>query len=56
MNALIALLIMAGVVYGIWIDGTYWKIYSTMVVAYSVFVLMQRDRRENPKRKTLTIS
>ena len=56
MNALVALLLMAGVVYGIWIDGMFWKIYGTMVAAWSVFVLMQRDRRENPKRKTLTIS
>ena len=56
MNALIALLLMAGVVYGIWIDGTFWKIYGTMVAVYTVFVFMQKDKRENPMRKTLTIA
>ena len=56
MNALIALLIAAGLVYGIWIDGTFWKIYGTMVAVYTAFVIFQKDRRENPKRKTLVIS
>lgn len=56
MNALMGLLIAAGIVYGIWVDGTFWKIYGTMVACYFVFVLVLKDRRENPKRKTIVIS
>ena len=56
MNALFGLFIAAGVVYGVLIDGTFWKIYGVMVFFYAIFVLYQRDRKENPKRKTITIS
>ena len=56
MNALMGLLLAAGVVYGIWIDGTFWKIYASMVMVYAVFVFLQKDKRENPKRKLITIS
>lgn len=56
MNALLGLLIAAGVVYGVWIDATFWKIYGVMVFFYTIFVLYQRDRKENPKRKTIVIS
>ena len=56
MNALIGLLILAGLLYGIFVDLTFWKIYGTLVVVYTAFVLWQRDAKENPKRKTLLIS
>lgn len=56
MNALLVLLILAGLIYGVIVDGTFWKIYGIIVTAYLVFVLWQRDPKENPKRKTILAS
>ena len=56
MNALFGLLIVAGIIYGIFIDATFWKIYALLVTLYTIFVLYQRDARENPKRKTILMS
>ena len=53
MNALIGLLLLAGVLYGALVDGTFWKIYGVLVTLYLVFVMLARDIRENPKRKTI---
>lgn len=36
MNALIILGIIAGIIYGLFIDGTFFKIYFALVVAYIV--------------------
>ena len=55
MNGLKGCAILAGILYGIFVDGTFWKWYAAVVCAYMVFVLVQRDGRENPKRKTLLI-
>ena len=56
MNALYGLLWLAGLIYGIFVDSTFWKIYGVVVFCYFCFVLWQRDARENPKRKTMLIS
>ena len=56
MNAFKGCLILASLLYGIFVDSTFWKIYGAVVACYFVFVLWQRDGRENPKRKTLLIS
>ena len=56
MNALVGLLILAGILYGILVDGTFWKIYSVLVTLYLIFVLMYREKRTNIKRKTLLMS
>ena len=56
MNALVGLLILAGILYGILVDGTFWKIYSVLVTLYLIFVLMYREKRTNVKRKTLLMS
>ena len=56
MNALIGCLIIAGILYGIFVDSTFWKIYGAVIVCYTGFVLWQRDARENPKRKTILIA
>jgi hypothetical protein len=56
MNALFGLLIVAGIIYGIFIDATFWKFYALLVTLYTIFVLYQCDSRENPKRKTILIS
>lgn len=56
MNALFGLMIVAGMIYGAMVDGTFWKIYGVLVVVYLVFVIMQRDAKENPKRKTILMA
>ena len=56
MNAFMGLLIVAGMIYGAIVDGTFWKIYAVLCVFWLVFVLVQRDAKENPKRKTLLIA
>ena len=56
MNALVGLLILAGILYGILVDGTFWKIYAILVTLYLIFVLMYREKRTNVKRKTLLMS
>lgn len=53
MNALFGLMLLAGVLYGILYDGTFWKIYAILVTLWLAFVLWSRDARENTKRKTI---
>mmetsp|Transcript_1426 Transcript_1426/g.952 ORF Transcript_1426/g.952 Transcript_1426/m.952 type:complete len:220 (+) Transcript_1426:40-699(+) len=57
MNALLSLMIVAAMVYGIFVDGKFWKIYFALVFVYFVvthFIL--RDARVNGKRKTILMS
>ena len=56
MNALIGLLILTGMIYGIFVDATFWKIYGVLVVLYLIFVMVQKNSRENTKRTTMLIS
>ena len=56
MNALVGLLILAGIIYGLLVDPTFWIIYSILVTLYTLFVTKQVDPKENPKRKTILIS
>ena len=53
MNAFYGIGIVSSVVYGMLVDGTYWKIYTVLTVLYLVFVLCSRNKRDNPKRKTI---
>ena len=55
-NALLFTCLFSGIIYGIAIDGTFWKIYGVLVALYSIWVLVQRDIKENPRRKTILIS
>ena len=55
MNAFKGCLILAGILYGIFVDGTFWKLYAVVVVCYMTFVLVQRNGKDNPKRKTILI-
>ena len=55
-NALLFTCLFSGIIYGIAIDGTFWKIYGVLVALYSIFVLVQRDTKENPRRKTILIA
>ena len=52
-NAFYGIGYFSAVIYGLLIDGTYWKIYATLLVAYLIFVFSQRVIKDNPKRKTL---
>jgi len=54
-NALNALFFVAGAIYGIWIDGTFWKIYFVLVALYTAFVFTNRTN-ENTKRKNIMIA
>jgi uncharacterized membrane protein YfcA len=56
MNALNFLFILAGFFYGIFIDGTFLKIYFALVAVYTVIVLLTRNQKENVKRKNIMIS
>jgi len=56
MNALNALFLVAGAIYGVFVDGTFWKIYFVLVVLYTIFHLLTRNQRENTKRKNIMIS
>ena len=56
MNAFLQMFIYTAMVYGVFVDGTFWKIYITMVAAYTAWVLITRNSRDNPKRKTIMIS
>ena len=56
MNALLQLFIWTGIIYGIFVDGTFWKIYFTLLVAYTAWWKITRNERDNPKRKTIMIS
>ena len=55
-NALEVLLLVAGIIYGIFYDATFWKIYCVVVTMYTLFVMIMRDSRDNPIRKTMTIA
>ena len=55
MNGFKGCAILAAILYGIFVDGTYLKWFAAVVCCYTVFVLVYRDGKENPKRKTLLI-
>ena len=55
MNALIILGFLAAIIYGLLIDGTYFKIYLGLVLIYTVifnFILIRR--KDFTKRKNIT--
>jgi len=56
MNALNFLFIIAGILYGIFVDGTFWKIYGVLVAIYTVIAVLGRNQKENVKRKNIMIS
>ena len=53
MNSLFGIGYASAIIYGIFVDGTYWKIYGVLFVGYLAFVSMTRVMKDNPKRKTL---
>jgi hypothetical protein len=55
-NAFWGVAIVAQILYGLLIDSTWWKIYGFCVFCYFIFVVKQRNLKENPTRKNLMIS
>ena len=53
MNPFWGLFLLAGVIYSILIDGKFFMIYITLVLAYGVFCVMYADPRENTLRKII---
>jgi len=43
-------------IYGLFFDWGYWKIFFTNLIIYFIFVMVTRSGKENPKRKTLMIA
>ena len=56
MGALSGLLIVTGVLYGLFVDFTFWKIFAAVVTLYFIFIMLYRNKRDNGKRKTILIS
>lgn len=56
MNAFYGLAIAASLIHGILFDGSFWKIYFCNLFIYTLFVMLTRSTKENPKRKTLMIA
>ena len=56
MNALLGLAILAAILYGILFDGLYWRIYGCCVLVYLVFVICSTNKRDNHKRRIITLS
>ena len=56
MNALWGIGLASNILYGVFVDGTYWKIYFALLALYTVLFFSQRVTRDNGKRKTIMIS
>ena len=56
MNALWGLFILTGIIYGVFIDATFWKIYLILLVLWTIYVNLQKNGRDNPRRKSLLIA
>ena len=42
MNPLWGLMILAGLIYSVWIDGTFMKIYAILITVYALFVTIKK--------------
>jgi cell shape-determining protein MreD len=56
MNALLGLAILAAILYGILLDGAFWRIYGICVLVYLLFVMCATNKRDNHKRRIITLS
>lgn len=56
MNALLGLAIVAAILYGILFDGQFWRIYGICVGVYLLFVMFSTNKRDNHKRRIITLS
>lgn len=56
-NALVGVGIVTGILYGIFVDSTYFKIYLTVLLIYTVvFNFLLIDKKQSPKRKIITVT
>lgn len=55
MNSFIGLAILAGLVYSFFIDGTYLKIYSILVIGYIILTQLGNSNRYNNKSRKINI-
>lgn len=56
-NALIILGYIAAIVYGIFVDGTFFKIYFVLIALYTIiFNHLLIDKRHFTKRKNITVT
>jgi hypothetical protein len=57
MNALMCLGLIAGILYGIFVDGTYFKIYFALVIIYTVvFNNLLVNKKDITKRKNILVT
>ena len=56
MNALFGIGILAAIIYGILVDALFWKIYGVLFAVYLLFVICSANRKDNHKRRTMTLS
>lgn len=57
MNALIVIGFISAIIYGILVDGTFFKIYFALVALYTViFQFVFINRKQIIKRKNITVS
>ena len=56
MNAFWGIGLASGMVYGVFCDGRYWKIYFALSILYFIWVQATIVKKDNGKRKTLMIS
>jgi hypothetical protein len=50
------MVILTSIIHSLIYDTTYWRIYLTNVLLYSAFVILTRNSKENPKKKSLWIA
>ena len=56
MNALLGIGLFSTVIHSLIYDWTFLKIYLLLLPLYLVFILLTRNIKENPKRKTLMLA
>ena len=57
MNALFGIAILTGIIYGIFVDGTYFKIYFGLLLIYQVVTqYFLINRKELTKRKGILVT
>jgi hypothetical protein len=56
MNALLGIGLFSTVIHSLIYDWTFLKIYLLLLPLYLVFILLTKNIKENPKRKTLMLA
>jgi len=56
MNAMLVIGIITSMIYGVLIDGTWWKIYFILLFSYTVLTQIGRNSKANTRRTKVNIS